>query len=601
MRRLVGTCSLVALALCGCVNQQKAELAAGVAKNWCLAIRASQVLPTYPLTEDLQPGDLFLSQQPIEDDVKQYQKDGFLPLTHLVARLPIESFPDFYRGGAYGVSKATTLPTYWQFGRNGPQPIDLSSVSDTGRGQPLPLPTNWSIAPRGSFPSYSFSVDQSVGFKAGLPLNGVPIALGVLGSDHAEATVTLGDAYTYGIDEQALTEQVRGLIEDSKSPAHLKLKAYEPMYTQEPDGSYRVNYTYLRLVTRVYYVKKVTVTVRQTKDWAGNVDGGVAQNLKLFQATTQPTQDFKSLLDDLNSGLSGTTSAAAADPKKVAAGASKPKAAKPAHVLAIADPPADGVAEPGEGGGGAAGAAAAAATGTPPIGASLKFANVTGSSVTMDETFDRPLVIGYLAVDIPIDYDGKLGTRPISTIRRIERAVDGTPRRAVHKWAEDSPIALDQLTLWVGEEGNADWLAQNGYPVVRDAAGNVDDAKTAGQLLLELRQMDIWHSLFTQAFDRNDRHRANRLNARIIGEILERPAGTGVDVAILARRSVNEAEAAAAAIAQAPAAQRDRLQPELDKATDKAQSTINRLSNPNERQRLQIRLQQAQEKAHQNR
>jgi CheY-like chemotaxis protein len=236
-----------------------------------------------------------------------------------------------------------------------------------------------------------------------------------------------------------------------------------------------------------------------------------------------------------------------------------------------------------------------------PIGASLKFANVTGSSVTMDETFDRPLVIGYLAVDIPIDYDGKLGTRPISTIRRVERAVDGTPRRAVHRWAEDSPLALDQLTLWVGEEGNADWLAENGYSVVRDAAGKVDDAKTAGQLLAELRQMDIWHSLFTQAFDRTDRHRSNRLNARIIGEILERPAGTGIDVAILARRTVNEAEATAAAIEHAPPAEKARLQPELDKATDKAQSTINRLSNSNERQRLQIRLQQAQEKAGQNR
>ena len=65
------------------------------------------------------------------------------------------------------------------------------------------------VAPRGSFPSYTFSVDSSVGFKAGLPVQSLPIALGVLASDHAEASVSLGDAYTYGIDETALTKQLR--------------------------------------------------------------------------------------------------------------------------------------------------------------------------------------------------------------------------------------------------------------------------------------------------------------------------------------------------------------------------------------------------------
>ena len=49
--------------LCGC-RTTESQLAR-VAKDWCLTIRSSQVLPVYPLTEDLQPGDVFAVQTPL--------------------------------------------------------------------------------------------------------------------------------------------------------------------------------------------------------------------------------------------------------------------------------------------------------------------------------------------------------------------------------------------------------------------------------------------------------------------------------------------------------------------------------------------------------
>jgi hypothetical protein len=52
---------LAALLATGCARMQtrmmKTELQE-VAKRWCLTIRASQVVPVYPLTEDIQPGDI---------------------------------------------------------------------------------------------------------------------------------------------------------------------------------------------------------------------------------------------------------------------------------------------------------------------------------------------------------------------------------------------------------------------------------------------------------------------------------------------------------------------------------------------------------------
>ena len=85
--------------LAGCATQKMSgDQLARVAKDWSLSIRASQVIPVYPLTEDLQPGDVFLVQTPIEEQVKVYLDKGFLPLENLVTRLSPSGYARFYRG-----------------------------------------------------------------------------------------------------------------------------------------------------------------------------------------------------------------------------------------------------------------------------------------------------------------------------------------------------------------------------------------------------------------------------------------------------------------------------------------------------------------------
>ena len=101
MVRLVGIVfvAVVVVALGACATEKtSSEQLARVAKDWSLSIRASQVIPVYPLTEDLQPGDVFLVQQPIEEQVKVYLDKGFLPLENLLTRLPLTGYSEFYRG-----------------------------------------------------------------------------------------------------------------------------------------------------------------------------------------------------------------------------------------------------------------------------------------------------------------------------------------------------------------------------------------------------------------------------------------------------------------------------------------------------------------------
>ncbi|HWW60178.1 MAG TPA: hypothetical protein VN181_02315, partial [Thermoanaerobaculia bacterium] len=123
---------LPALLLCACsLTRSTSKQLARVAKDWCLTIRASQVIPTYPLTEDLQVGDVFLVNTPLDQEIKQLESDGFLPLDNLIARVNTSGYNAFYNG-AYGVTDTSVLPRQWQF----PNPARTAS----------PM-TDWSNAP----------------------------------------------------------------------------------------------------------------------------------------------------------------------------------------------------------------------------------------------------------------------------------------------------------------------------------------------------------------------------------------------------------------------------------------------------------------------
>ena len=54
------------------------ESVARAAKDWCMTIRGSQVIPVYPLSEDVIPGDVFLVRSQIQHEQQEYKEKGFL-------------------------------------------------------------------------------------------------------------------------------------------------------------------------------------------------------------------------------------------------------------------------------------------------------------------------------------------------------------------------------------------------------------------------------------------------------------------------------------------------------------------------------------------
>ena len=483
--------ALLFLALGGCsLFSQKQELASDVAKNWCLTIRASQVIPVYPLTEDVRVGDLFIVERPIEDEVKLYQQNGFLPLTHQIGRVDLKGFDQFYPFGSYGVTKDNHLPTFFQtkVAEVGmvPEKPSTDKVADPPKANKQEEATHWAIAPRAKFPTYSFGVDRNSGFQAGLPIHGVPLALGVLGSQHAEASVSLDDAYTYGMEEPRLLKQVRDWVADQKPNV---LLPYSPRWEHAANLKETLHYNYLRIITRVYFVGKVAVTVKDTSAVAAQADiGVVSKNLQLLGLGGDGSKNNANVLTALNDGLTGKTSS---------------------------------TTQP-------SGTNLAPTKGAPVAGGSVKFSNVTNSSVSIDETFDRPLVIGYLAIDLPIDYDGRLGTIPINTQLRLDESGMVSRRLGMRQWAKGSISASRDLKGWVEERGNGDWIKKSQVIAVKKDAGSSDTRhyekteEVAAALLARLKEVEFWKgSDDTEAMD--------KLSRLVIAEIIERPPGTGID------------------------------------------------------------------------
>lgn len=110
--RLISLCVLP-LVIFGCTGALRNQQLEKVAKDWALVIRASQVIPVYPLTEDLQPGDVLLVSTPIEDQVRTYREKGFLALDQHLVRLYSSDFTKFYNS-RYGISDEMIPPAMWQ-------------------------------------------------------------------------------------------------------------------------------------------------------------------------------------------------------------------------------------------------------------------------------------------------------------------------------------------------------------------------------------------------------------------------------------------------------------------------------------------------------
>ena len=234
--------------LSACATTLRNDELEKVAKDWSLVIRASQVIPVYPLSEDLRPGDVLLVSTPLEEQVQVYRDKGFLPLDQHLVRLD-QSVVN------------TAIREFYEPGLGTVAPSPASATPEPAAG----FVNGFPVRPRhAAFPSYQFSVRTGSGASLAIPLQGVPLALGLMQSQSASGTVTISDAFTYGLDNMRMAE----IAKDWASRNASFLQNYQP-------GPGLDNY-YLRIVSRVYLAGGASVTVKNDEALRAQAGVGAA-------------------------------------------------------------------------------------------------------------------------------------------------------------------------------------------------------------------------------------------------------------------------------------------------------------------------------------
>lgn len=205
----------------------------------------------------------------------------------------------------------------------------------------------------------------------GVPISSIPVALNFLGAQENSAIVTLTDASTYQADHETIMVKLKEWI-DSTPQVKAELEAACRYIGKE--------YVYLRVIIRVYLVGAVDIALERKDAYQGGIQAGLVEQAADTSISVEKFADSIAkqtiLLKELNNL------------------AAKNK-----------------------------------------IGDAVNFNIATKSNIGLRESFDRPLVVGYLGIDVPFFQDGRLGA-PIPTFERLE-----LPSR----FGDPKPIELKQL------------------------------------------------------------------------------------------------------------------------------------------------------------
>ncbi len=265
--------------LAGCATHDARAHLQSVAKDWCETIRASQVIPVYPLTQDVAIGDVFLVRTPIADQTKDYQTRGFLALDDFRVRLPYTNFHKVYFDGYFKDEFGNTPHTMPEF-------TNVVSGSNAAAG-------SWTsvAAPRVAFPTYSFQAKSGFGLSAAFPIQGVPVALAFLRSDQLNGSVTITDARTIAGDQ----EELFSLLQDWADDPRVRSMLAETVRNIAPTP------LYLRVVSRIYAARAMEVLLQKSRSQGARARGGTATNLSMTTTNGSVSENYSNLLSTLNS------------------------------------------------------------------------------------------------------------------------------------------------------------------------------------------------------------------------------------------------------------------------------------------------------------
>ena len=356
---------VLAFFLTSCANKPPQKNLERVAKDWSMTVRASQIMPIYPLEEDLRPGDIYLVTNSIGSEIDSWNHRGFLPMVNRYARIPIpvSEYTTFFEN-ASGTTPAPSLDRH----------------------------------PKVAFPSYTFSVDRRGALALAIPLSSVPVALSMSGARSATSSVVLSGATTLGLPDMVMDELVGKWAADNREA--LKQKAKD---TKNP--------LLLRAITRVFSVSKASISLAfEQADGIGVQAGAPPATPELLGASQE---DFDKRIELLNKEIELQKSLSEAGSVEIPTESSSEPYANP-QIAALEAELAEvqqlktlsqiqALRRNVE-----RGAMLDQFGGFVLPGGTARITGRTARGISMEETFDKPLVVGYWATEFLVYRDGSL-------------------------------------------------------------------------------------------------------------------------------------------------------------------------------------------------
>lgn len=335
-----------------------------VAKDWSMTVRASQVMPIYPLDEDLRPGDVYISKNDIATEIETWESKGFLPLVNRYDRIPIEQ-AEYDKLYANGFTKTDGV--------------------------------SFNRAPGTAFPSYTFSVDKRGSLGLAIPLNSVPVALSAAGAQSATGSVVFKGASNQGLNDKAMGRIIeRWAAENKNNLSVIAARNSGPIV--------------LRVISRVYSIQGATVSLTFSEASGAESQAGAEVSTPDLLSTSE--DQYNSLIAYLNKQIELKKGVVVADtpaaPAEVNVESANPDiAALQADIATVNKLKTQQQLDAIRGQIVKLGGEQKYGRYVLP-GASFKLASRTARGITMDETFPKPLVVGYLATEYLILPSGKI-------------------------------------------------------------------------------------------------------------------------------------------------------------------------------------------------
>lgn len=361
-----------------------------VAKDWAMTIRAGQVFPIFPMEEDIRPGDVYLVDKSMKEEIQIWKEKGFLPLTNRYDRIHIDNsiYRKYYNQAFTDTDQATFHRKF------------LAAI-----------------------PSYSFSSDTRGGLGVSIPISSVPVALSLSGAKSVNGTIVFSNVTSYGLPDRAVEQVTISWLKNN------------------PEIKNTLKGKSIRVLTRVFAVKGINVSMSFGSGAGGNVQAGSPPETELLFGTSQKdytkriaeAQKTVSLLAELEGQEEATPlPVTATDAEKLTAelkeelnriqilkAKSEIQALKNDIMRRASINNYGGYFLPG---------------------AKVSIVSRSERGISMQEQFERPLVIGYWAVQIDIRRNGSLIRK--GAVQNLF-SFDEMKQRAASKIA-DAPLETPQ-------------------------------------------------------------------------------------------------------------------------------------------------------------